>query len=961
MLKSRLYWKVIAHFGILIGIITAMAVLTGSVLRDIEKNFQYASDDTRFLGTIERVQYDLAELSTHADEYAHTGNFSKRLDYERELRNIKSHIAELSEISGDSLSLSLLKEAESHLSYWISESGNRRLEVGDLITGHEPELLYGGVSTLQRYNDHHLEFARNILRELYRNRIDSHQTNIDRATHVSQNITTFIYIVNILLAIFAVILGIVLTRSIVQPLRNLREGTERLTDGTFEPLIVDRNDELGDLAENFNTMSVLLYAQYQKLKTYSDLVTHLNASSNLRSVAGRSLSHLSLYTGAFAGALYLLNRHTKMLDRINCIGFESDGSISHSVAYGEGYIGECAKTGRRSVHAFNRGSELSLPGFPPDERGYMTVIPVEFRERIIGVLLLTSHADFRNEQVHIINQSMPQIAISITNARHYEETQNLSLEIAHKNKELHRKNIELEKVYRVKSDFLSSISHELRTPLNSVIGYSSVLLNPDAEPLTKDQRKSLEKVLKSGKHLLQLINDILDISKIEAGRMSLSVESDNVQNIVSQSILTIEPLLISKKLQLKKSMQRDLPPMNTDILKIRQILINLLNNAVKFTERGTIHLRVYHRDRMIHFEVRDPGIGIAEEDHEVIFEEFKQVDSSNARKHHGTGLGLPIARRLARLLGGDLTVKSRLGKGSIFTLSVPPELIPTGGNNSKPDARIDSNIHPNPSISIKPFSAVDTKMTILCIDDDPDAIEILKNYLIPEGYSVTSALSGNEGIELAHKLKPALITLDILMPEKDGWQVLRELKQSPDTGNIPVIIHSIVDNQPLALSLGAIDIMPKPVDANKLLSLVRLSCAANDRYVLLIDDNREFTQVMSELIEHGGYRIRTADNVVRASEMLREAKPAIIFLDLVMPEMDGFGFITELKSDESYRDIPVIILSGKTLTGPEMDFIESHVEHYMRKEEFSHEAILNTIKRILTPSRMVETEHETQR
>lgn len=960
MLKSRLYWKVLANFGILIAIITGMTVLTGIVLRNIESNFQNVSDDTRYLVNIERLQNDLAELPVHADEYARTGDLTERLQYERFLREAQSRLTAMIEETKDSVSLSLLKDAEQYLSYWVTKSADQRIQTGDLITKSETGSPPGGMIAHIRYNDHHLDYSRNVLRELYRERIAAHQSNIENAAYISRNISTYIFIVNILIAIFAVVLGLVLSRSIVKPLSTLRESTERLTDGTYEPITLDRKDEIGDLARNFNQVSVLLYSQYKTLQVYSDLVTNLNASSSVRNVAARSLSHLCLHTVGYAGAIYLIDRRTKSLERVNSLGFETNGSIAHNVKQEEDIIGQCAASGRHIERTFESGNDLSIPGFPQNESGYLVALPMEFRERVIGVLLLASHEQFDNERMEIIQQSMPQIAVSITNARHYEETQNLSLEIAHKNKELHRKNAELEKAYRVKSDFLASISHELRTPLNSVIGYSSVLLNPDAEPLSADQQKALEKILNSGKHLLQLINDILDISKIEAGRMSLSVDNDSVKNVVAQAALTVEPLLIEKKLHLRKSMQSDLPRLKSDTLKIRQILINLLSNAVKFTEKGDIHMRVFQRDRLIHFEVRDPGIGIAEDNLETIFEEFRQIDVSSTRKNQGSGLGLPIARRLARLLGGDLTVKSRAGTGSIFTLSIPPALIPKHGSNGEQHKQNGSKHQSNASVTFGPYINKQRGLNILCIDDDPDAIDILKSYLVPEGYSVTSAFTGEEGIALARKVKPALITLDILLPGKDGWQVHRELKESRETRDIPVIIHSIIDNQPLALSLGAVDLMPKPVNVDKLMSLVQLSCVTKDHYVLLVDDNREFTMVMSELIEHDGFRVKTADSGARALEMIKESRPAIIFLDLVMPEMDGFTFIEKLKANESLRYIPVIILSCKVLSGKEKDYLESHIQYCMKKEEFSHGAFLNSIKQMLAPSQHPEDTNEKQ-
>ncbi len=454
-------------------------------------------------------------------------------------------------------------------------------------------------------------------------------------------------------------------------------------------------------------------------------------------------------------------------------------------------------------------------------------MPINFRDEILGVLVLGGTKKFGDLEKEIVNNSVPQLGVALTNAMNFEETRSLSIEIAKRNEELSNKNQEIEKAYKVKSDFLSSMSHELRTPLNSIIGFSSVLLGPSGDPLTDDQRMALEKVLKNGRHLLQLINDILDISKLESGRMTLSAETEDVSTILSNCILIVEPLIQSKHLAITQDIPPNLPALTTDIVKVRQILVNLLSNASKFTEKGGISIKVTQQENgMVSFAVKDSGIGIAPKDYERVFEEFQQVDSSNTRKYKGTGLGLPIARKLARMLGGDLNVESELGKGSTFTLTIPakiPQKLLEAQQTPAPQVRRPDPVPlaKSPVITQLPLPPVAGQVQILSIDDDPDVIEILRKYLVPEGYSIVGALSGDEGIEAALKMNPALITLDIMMPKKDGWQVLRELKQNPQTRDIPVLIHSIVDNKPLAMSLGAVDVMTKPTDPKRLLSLVK--------------------------------------------------------------------------------------------------------------------------------------------
>jgi CheY-like chemotaxis protein len=306
------------------------------------------------------------------------------------------------------------------------------------------------------------------------------------------------------------------------------------------------------------------------------------------------------------------------------------------------------------------------------------------------------------------------------------------------------------------------------------------------------------------------------------------------------------------------------------------------------------------------------------------------------------------------MLGGDLVVESTFGKGSLFTLNIPIVFTVDAVKETKPAPMSTAPSMPKDIKGMPIVQAVartigpDSGTKILCIDDDPDATEILRSYLVPDGYNVTVAFSGDEGIKIARTMKPALITLDIMMPQKDGWQVLRELKRDPSTKDIPVIIHSMIDNKPLAMSLGAIDVMPKPVDSRQLLQRVQLAVKSDDQFVLVVDDNKDYTQAMKEMLELEGFRVHVANSGEEALEELKNAIPAVIFLDVVMPGMDGFQVVRRLQSNEAWRRIPVVILSGKELTDRERDMLQSSIKEVMNKEDFSKEAIASTIKRILT-------------
>jgi signal transduction histidine kinase/DNA-binding response OmpR family regulator len=700
-------------------------------------------------------------------------------------------------------------------------------------------------------------------------------------------------------------------------------------------------------------MSKELGDNYNRLKAYSELVTTLNSLKSLEEIKKQSLQILCENTHASVGALYLLNKDNNVLELVEGYALRQNADKAKSFSMGEGIPGQCAAEEKvMELESIPSDSGFSIDtGLVEVIPSYIMAVPILFQNRILGVLVLGSVKKFGDLEKEIINNSVPQLSVGITNAINDDATRKLSLEIARRNEELNSKNEELEKAYRVKSDFLSSMSHELRTPLNSIIGFSSVLLGPTGDPVTPDQRMALGKVLKNGQHLLQLINDILDLSKVESGRMTVSVESDDAISVVSSCTMIVEPLIKQKGLQLTQDIQPNLPTLMTDIVKIRQILVNLLSNAAKFTEKGEINIRVRENNGLISFAVRDSGIGIEKKNFNLVFEEFQQVDNSSTRKYKGTGLGLPIARKLARLLGGDLTVDSEYGKGSTFTLTIPPSL-----SQQQSETVIPKIVPKKPELTPQPVvsrpahggtAAASGGVQILSIDDDPDVIEILRKYLVPEGYSVVGALSGDEGIEMAAKMKPALITLDIMMPKKDGWQVLRELKSNSATKDIPVVIHSVVDNKPLAVSLGAADVITKPTEPKRLLTLVKEYCTTTDQFILIVDDHEDFALAFKALLSQDGFNVKVATGGREALDVLKSSTPALILLDLVMPGMDGFEVVQQLQEHEQWRKIPVVILSGKELTAEDQQRLDSHIAQFLKKDAFSTTEISKTIKRIL--------------
>jgi signal transduction histidine kinase/DNA-binding response OmpR family regulator/HAMP domain-containing protein len=955
MIKSRLYWRVLANFALLLVILTAMTMLTLNILSQIEKNFILAKADSKSLNDIEMARQYLNDVTSAASAYAFTSTPQSKARYNESWRELEFALGPLSDDFSDSSSVRDVRQIRSLFAGWIQFVGDKLIAVGDMPrTPENANVIQDSVqaATQTELQIRYLATARRLLHDLYAQKISSLPQNISTATIQSSDLRKFVTLVNVLLAVFALALGFVLTRSITIPVRLLKQGTQNIMAGVFEPIVLRRSDELGELAANFNAMSKELGDNYNRLKAYSELVTTLNSLKSLDEIKKQSLQILCENTHASVGALYLVDKEKNALELVEGYALRRNADRTKSFSMGEGIPGQCAAEEKvMELESIPTDSGFSIDtGLVEVVPSYILAVPILFQNRILGVLVLGSVKKFGALEKEIINNSVPQLSVGITNAINDDATRKLSLEIARRNEELNSKNEELEKAYRVKSDFLSSMSHELRTPLNSIIGFSSVLLGPTGDPVTPDQRMALGKVLKNGQHLLQLINDILDLSKVESGRMTLSVESDDAVSVVSSCTMIVEPLIKQKGLQLTQDIQPNLPTLMTDIVKIRQIIVNLLSNAAKFTEKGEINIKVRENSGLISFSVKDSGIGIEKKNFNLVFEEFQQVDNSSTRKYKGTGLGLPIARKLARLLGGDLTVDSEYGKGSTFTLTIPPALSQQSEAGSPKILPKKQELTPQP-IASRPAQkgtvATAGGVQILCIDDDPDVIEILRKYLVPEGYSVVGALSGDEGIEMAAKTKPALITLDIMMPKKDGWQVLRELKSNSATKDIPVVIHSVVDNKPLAVSLGAADVITKPTEPKRLLTLVKEYCRTADQFILIVDDHEDFALAFKALLSQDGFNVKVATGGREALDVLKSSTPALILLDLVMPGMDGFEVVQQLQEHEQWRKIPVVILSGKELTEEDQQRLDTHIAQFLKKDAFSTTEISKTIKRIL--------------
>lgn len=497
---------------------------------------------------------------------------------------------------------------------------------------------------------------------------------------------------------------------------------------------------------------------------------------------------------------------------------------------------------------------------------------------------------------------------------------------------------------QAKSGFLATMSHELRTPLNAIIGLSEMLAEHGDRLPPERRAESLRRVLNAGRHLLNLINDILDLSKIEAGKMELQIGTVPVRELVDDVVSTVRPLAEQNGNELVVDCPRDIPAARADPTRIRQILLNLLSNACKFTKSGRVELEVGTADgetnRLVYFSVTDTGIGLTPDQMRRLFEEFVQADASTTREYGGTGLGLAISRKLCRQMGGDITVVSAAGEGSTFTATVPvalavrPSRDPAASRGQVPAAEPDARGE---------MPATAASNTVLVIDDDATSRELLAAHLRRIGFSVELAASGMEGLNRARALKPRAITLDIYMPNMDGWTVLAALKQDPDLVGIPVIMATIDDSPGKSFALGAAGFLTKPVDPKKLADILKpYHNQGWQPLVLVVDDDVDFCRRAQETLVQSGYRVEIAHDGRQAIARLVKELPDVILLDLVMPEMDGFELVRALQGHGAWSKIPLLIVTAKDLTAEERMKLTESLQVVQKRHE-SFEELMNEL------------------
>jgi signal transduction histidine kinase/DNA-binding response OmpR family regulator len=500
-----------------------------------------------------------------------------------------------------------------------------------------------------------------------------------------------------------------------------------------------------------------------------------------------------------------------------------------------------------------------------------------------------------------------------------------------------------EEANRTKSKFLANMSHELRTPLNAVIGITE-MLKEDAEDLGQDDLlEPLDRIHRAGNHLLHLINEILDLSKIEAGRLELHLEEVDIGGLIQDVATTAEALAARNRNRLEVRCPADIGTMHTEPMRVRQIVLNLLSNACKFTEDGAVTLTVGRKregGEWLTFEVADTGIGMTAEQMAKVFEEFSQADSSTTRRYGGTGLGLAISRRLCHLLGGDITVDSTPGVGSTFTVRLPA---------AAPQSAAVAPCVPAEPAMVAPGTRATGK--ILVIDDEQTVRDLMRRFLAREGFDVVTARNGEEGLTLARQLHPALITLDVLMPGVDGWSVLQALKADPELADIPVVMLTIVDEKNKGYALGAAEYVTKPIDRERLRALLARFCEPGaEKRALVVEDDEDTRRWLHHALEREGWQVGEATNGREALARLAEAPVDVILLDLMMPEMDGFEFLAERRQNQALVRIPVIVVTAAELTADDRRRLNGGVLHVLQKSGLTRDQLLGELRELVAQS-----------
>jgi CheY-like chemotaxis protein/signal transduction histidine kinase len=782
-----------------------------------------------------------------------------------------------------------------------------------------------------------------------------------------------VFLVSVGALLLASALSFLVARTIATPAAGIAGVSEQITKGDLSVRAMPNGPlELRTVARNFNRMIEQLARQLWTGEHLSSIFSAASAHNRLNSMLEEVLPQIMETTRSQVSAFYLSQNGTGVFRRITVNGMPAESAASHiHTSPPDHLLAQAAAKGEVQVFSgFSDQNDLQIVTQTGITRpAALMSIPFIHLGKPIAIMGLASLHEYRPEEIEIartLSLGMGQsIAAALANEENLriseelrvnneeltsaneelqsqtEELQQQSEELHQQTEELHQQTQELahqraqvEEADRLKSQFLSNMSHELRTPLNSIMALSQLMLARGTGASPDKEAEYLSIIERNGRHLLNLINDILDLSKIESGRMDVTPTRFRPEIVVQRALEVARPLAEAKGLSITVEAQ-PVPEITTDRDKVHQILLNLLSNAVKFTDRGGITVRISADGEKILFAIQDTGIGISDADLSQIFDEFRQVDGSTTRRHEGTGLGLSIGQKLARLLGGEITVDTKPGKGSTFVLTLP----------IKASTARTGTVSPTRIPRTRPSRRA---RNILVVDDDPSVRNLLRTYLTESGYNVLVASNGSEALDLASTHDLHAMTLDVIMPDMDGWEVIRELKSAPKTASIPILVISVTEDRATALALGASGFLLKPVDKHVLLSeLQRISRSRPVHHILVVDDDAPTRKQLKMMLEDRYERVSTATGGEEALRMVRESPPDAIVLDLMMPDVDGFTVLERLRRDPATYNIPVLILTAKDLTAAEQKRLRHAVSQIVTKGTMDRDRLLRELDETL--------------
>ncbi len=752
------------------------------------------------------------------------------------------------------------------------------------------------------------------------------------------------------------------SRSVTMPIIDMNIMSQKIKNGDLSVRNkITSNDELGNLGNTINSMTASLETRIKIQESVSGISSSLLGPDNYTEFSSNLLKKLMELSGAHMAVFYTLDDSKKQFQHLASIGANTELLKPFKIENPEGELGKVISTGKISyIKDIQEDTHFvfktSAGDIIPKE---LITIPIVIEDSIEALITLVSINKFEESIIDILGMSSFNINTSFKNivtsdktrliAENLAESNTLlstqSAELKQQSNELQEQNFQLgmqskqvKEASRLKSEFLSNMSHELRTPLNSIITLSHVLVNETRKKLNEEENNYLKIVLRNGKRLLTLINDILDLSKIEAGKMDVVTKSISLQSFLPVISENIRPLADKKGLKISLEIPENLPNIKTDQDRLQQIISNLLGNAIKFTDKGSIHINVHNENELFNISIKDTGVGISEKDLLHIFDEFRQVDGSTSRQFGGTGLGLAIVHKLVKMLGGNIDVKSEVGKGSEFIVQLPHTW---------------EGVH----YDIKPITApapnpVSKKKTILVVDDDPNIVDEISNHFEKAGYNAIGCTSGSKALKLAELHRPLAITLDVIMPGMDGFEVLQKLKSKSETRDIPVIMVSISDNVETGFALGAVGYVPKPVDERVLLSeIMKLHFDAHK--VMIVDDNSIDLDRLDRIISKENMSVIRAEGGKECLRLLEKSAPDILILDLIMPDIDGFQVIDAVRRSTRFKNLPIIIVTAKDLSPSEKEFLKGKVSSIIVK---SDESILHIFEEIESNLKRLESQ-----